>query len=96
MTQCWEKRGCDEEMMARCPHNEPGEPCPADCHFAACHRPTHEVCQDFAVLLNPDLYYDASVKQVCRFCVHFLTNGPCISEGVEEYPRLGSPNRFLL
>ena len=35
MAQCWERRGCDEEMMSRCPHNIPGEPCPADCRFAA-------------------------------------------------------------
>ena len=34
MAQCWERRGCDEEMMSRCPHNIPGEPCPADCRFA--------------------------------------------------------------
>ena len=33
MAQCWERRGCDEEMMSRCPHNIPGEPCPADCRF---------------------------------------------------------------
>ena len=47
MAQCWERRGCDEEMMSRCPHNIPGEPCPADCRFAACTRSTHEVCQHF-------------------------------------------------
>ena len=44
--KCWELRGCyeDAEMNGRCPHNIPGEPCPADCHFAACFRPTHVVC----------------------------------------------------
>ena len=68
MAQCWERRGCDEEMMSRCPHNIPGEPCPADCRFAACTRSTHEVCQDFNKLLNPERDYDAAVKEVCRFC----------------------------
>ena len=76
MAQCWERRGCDEEMMSRCPHNIPGEPCPADCRFAACMRSTHEVCQDFNKLLNPERDYDAAVKEVCRFCEHFLEHGP--------------------
>ena len=53
--KCWELRGCyeDAEMNGRCPHNIPGEPCPADCHFAACFRPTHVVCTDFGKLLDP-------------------------------------------
>ena len=75
MEGCWSRRGCDDEMQGRCPHNVPGEPCPADCHYAACHRPTHVVCEDFGVLLNPNRDYDAAVKQVCRFCEHFLVNG---------------------
>ena len=68
MAQCWERRGCDEEMMSRCPHNIPGEPCPADCRFAACTRSTHEVCQDFNKLLNPFsievgiVYHDAFLR----------------------------------
>ena len=68
MEGCWSRRGCDDEMQGRCPHNVPGEPCPADCHYAACHRPTHVVCEDFGVLLNPNRDYDAAVKQVCHFC----------------------------
>ena len=80
MANCWERRGCDEEMMSRCPHNTPGEPCPADCHYAACDRPTHVVATDFAVLLNPERYYDAAVKEVCRFCEHFLEHGPDIAD----------------
>lgn len=93
---CWEKRGCDDEMMSRCPHNQPGEPCPADCNFAACVRPVHEVCEDFNLLLNPERDYDAAVKQVCRFCTNFLVNGPAVSERAADAPRHGSPNRFLL
>ncbi len=53
MPKCWEMRGCDEEMQSYCPHNIPGEPCPADCQFAACLRPTHAVATDPVVLLNP-------------------------------------------
>ena len=96
MAQCWERRGCDEEMMSRCPHNIPGEPCPADCRFAACTRSTHEVSQDFNKLLNPERDYDAAVKEVCRFCEHFLEHGPGVAERTGEVTRQGNPNRFLL
>ncbi len=96
MAQCWELRGCDEEMMQRCPHNIPGEPCPADCHFAACFRPTHVVTKDFNILLNPELDYDAAIKDICRFCEHFLTHGPSIQDRDPNTQRKGNPNRFLL
>ena len=98
MAQCWERRGCDEEMMSRCPHNIPGEPCPCDCRFAACTRSTHEVCQDYNKLLNPERDYDAAIKEVCRFCEHFLEHGPNVSdrEGESGVTRQGNPNRFLL
>lgn len=96
MTACWEMRGCDEEMQGRCPHNIPGEPCPADCYYAACHRPTHKVATDVNVILNPDLNYDASVKQVCRVCEFFLTRGPAAETAVRNAERQGSPTRFLL
>ena len=96
---CWELRGCyqDEEMNNRCPHNIPGEPCPADCKFAACDRPTHVVARDITMILNPDLKNDASVKEVCRMCENFLTNGPTFAEGEERTTvRQGNPSRFLL
>ena len=94
---CWSKRGCDDEMQGRCPHNAPGEPCPADCHYAACIRPTHRVCDDFEILLNPSRDYEAAVKQVCRFCEHFLIHGPDLGpEGAYRPLNGGSPNRFLL
>ena len=98
MVRCWENRGCykDEEMNGRCPHNTPGEPCPADCHYAACVRPTHEVCTDYAILLNPDRDYDMAKKEICKFCMHFLVNGPDISERPDDYKRQGNPNRFIL
>ena len=96
MEKCGERRGCDEEMRGRCPHNIPGEPCPADCHFAACGRKTHVVCDDFDLLLNPDRDYDAAVKEICRFCEHFLTYGPSMAERPAGFKRQGNPNRFLL
>lgn len=93
---CWLWRGCDEEMQSRCPHNIPGEPCPADCHFAACQRPTHVVCGDFGILLNPERDYDAAVKEICRFCEHFLINGPRLADRPPDAPQRKQPNRFLL
>lgn len=97
--QCWELRGCylDEEMCARCPHNIPGEPCPAECKFSACTRATHVVARDISLILNPCLKYDEAIKEVCRMCEHFLTCGPCFAEGeVHTTSRQGNPNRFLL
>ncbi len=79
MANCWERRGCDDEMMERCPHNQPD--LPADCHFAACHRATHVVASDFGLLLNPERDYEAAIKEVCRFCEHFLKNGPDVADG---------------
>ena len=96
--KCWELRGCyeDAEMNGRCPHNIPGEPCPADCHFAACFRPTHVVCTDFGKLLNPSRDFDAAAKEICRFCEFFLSRGPALADRASDVPRQGNPNRFLL
>ncbi|MCL1799527.1 MAG: hypothetical protein FWG23_07310 [Eggerthellaceae bacterium] len=100
MASCWELRGCDEEMQSRCPHNIPGEACPADCFYTACDRPTHRLEQDLGILLNPDLDYEAAVKQVCRFCTFFLTQGPRpgLRFAGDRPPEVrgGNPNRFLL
>ena len=98
MSFCWEKRGCDEdeEMKGRCPHNIPGEPCPADCNYSACFRATHIVATDINMILNPDLNYDAAVKEVCRMCEFFLKNGPDASTIKDNPARQGNPNRFLL
>jgi hypothetical protein len=59
-------------------------------------RPTHVVCDDFGLLLNPERDYDMAVKEICRFCEHFLTNGPNIKDRPEGFVRQGNPNRFLL
>lgn len=98
MSSCWETRGCfeDKEMLERCPHNIPGEPCPVECNFSACFRETHKVTTDLNLRLNPDLNYDAAVKEVCRMCEFFLTHGPSAKTIKDNAPRQGNPNRFLL
>lgn len=96
---CWELRGCyqDEEMNGRCPHNIPGEPCPADCKFTACDRPSHVVVRDILMILDPDLKIDAACKEVCRMCENFINNGPRYEEGEEHTTvRQGNPSRFIL
>lgn len=80
MAFCWEKRGCDEEMLSRCPHNTPGERCPADCHFAACFRETHHVSSDPALIFRVDLDRETCMKDICQFCEFFLTHAPRIKE----------------
>lgn len=54
------------------------------------------VATDFTLLLNPELDYEASVKEVCRFCEFFLNNGPALADRPDGATRLGNPNRFLL
>ena len=51
---------------------------------------------DFELLLNPDLGYDAAVKEVCHFCTFFLTHGPSIEECPRQERKLGARNRFIL
>ena len=87
------RRGDDVALPAQ----HPGRAVPADCRFAACTRSTHEVCQDFNNAARiPERDYDAAVKEVCRFCEHFLEHGPGVAERTGEVTRQGNPNRFLL
>jgi hypothetical protein len=79
MAHCWELRGCDDEMQSRCPHNIPGEPCPPDCHYAACSRPTHDPVNPLDALMNPEIDRQAAIKTVCRTCRFFLSRGPKIA-----------------
>ena len=80
MAHCWDLRGCDEEMQSRCPHNTPGEPCPSECKFSACERPTHKVALGFSILDNPDVDRSVPVKEVCHACTFFIQNGPKVKE----------------
>ncbi len=83
-------------MQSRCPHNTPGEPCPASCHYAACHRKTHVVARDINVMLNPELDYDRGIKEVCHICEYFLRRGPLLSERPADFIPRKAQNRFLL
>lgn len=80
MAHCWEMRGCDEEMQSRCPHNLADDPCPADCHFSQCDRPTHVITQNFDLLFRVDLDRNASNKDICNFCEFFLSHGPSLEK----------------
>lgn len=80
MANCWERRGCDDEMMARCPHNIGRDLCPTECWNAACYRSNHIIATDFELLLNSDRDYSAAIKETCHFCEFFLKHGPSLSE----------------
>lgn len=74
---CWSNRGCDEEMMSRCPHAiDPDEQCPMSCQYAACDRPTHRATSDPMLFLDPTVDRRAAAKETCTRCAFFLTNGP--------------------
>lgn len=79
MTKCWGSRGCDDEMRGRCPHDNPGEKCPARCAFAACDRPTHVQTSDPALIFDPWIDRAQAVKEGCTFCAFFLTHGPKVA-----------------
>ena len=76
--QCWEVRGCDPEMMGRCPHasDKVYAPCPADCRYADCRRDRHVVATDYALLLDATVDRKSAIKEACMFCEHFLRNAP--------------------
>ena len=81
---CWERRGCEgvigltDPMEQECPHSRDDcySPCPIDCRYAQCMRPTHEVASDVNLLLDPTVDRTAPIKEVCRYCAFFLTHGP--------------------
>ena len=76
--ECWELRGCDDEMMGRCPHvsEKVYSPCPADCRYANCGRARHVVATDFTLLLDASVDRSAVIKEQCMYCEYFLTHGP--------------------
>lgn len=81
MAKCWELRGCDDEMMADCPHFLPGERCPAKCAFAQCDRPSHRVTGDPALVFDPTADRAAAIKETCLYCAFFLEHGPRVVHG---------------
>jgi hypothetical protein len=85
MAKCWEKRGCDDEMQAECPHAvEYKDNCPTKCAFAACDRPTHELTIDPELVFDPTVDRSAAIKDTCTFCAFFLRNGPRVVSSGEK------------
>lgn len=77
MARCWELRGCDKEMRDRCPHAiELEDRCPVACAYAACHSDRHELATNPELVFSMDVDRSQAIKEECRFCVYFLTNGP--------------------
>ena len=70
--KCWEERGCDEEWQSRCPHNTPGEYCPADCYNTHCTRPTYERVEPLDALMNPE--YLICVTHTYTTCYQTILN----------------------
>lgn len=75
---CWEKRGCDDELMSRCPHvsDKVYSPCPPDCRYTDCLMPTHAIATDVTLLLDATVDRKAAIKETCMYCEFFLTHGP--------------------
>ena len=90
MAKCWETRGCDAEMMERCPHNIEGLPCPADCLNTHCTRPTHTMVDALDALMNPDVDRSAAIKEVCLLCKFFLENGPLLEGAATSEPHMAA------
>lgn len=90
MAKCWETRGCDEEMMSRCPHNIGRVPCPADCLSTHCARPQHRLLGALDALDHPEVDRAAAIKEVCLFCGFFLENGPVRDPDSGEVPTMAA------
>lgn len=77
MANCWELRGCDEEMQSNCPHaSQIMDRCPSKCAFATCDRPTHALTSDPALVFSIEVDRGAAIKDVCTYCEFFIVNGP--------------------
>jgi hypothetical protein len=76
MAKCWERRGCDDEMTSRCPHNNPAEKCPSRCAYGQCYSATHVPSSDPALIFDPAIDRDAAMKEQCTFCAFFLAHAP--------------------
>jgi hypothetical protein len=75
---CWEQRGCDEEMAARCPHATSSTDglCVAACYYTICSRAQHRHASNLDILLDPLVDRSATVREPCTYCEFFLLNGP--------------------
>jgi len=76
-TVCWRTRDCSPEVQGCCQHAVTDfDMCPSRCNFAFCHRPEHRVTADPALVFDPSLDREQSLKQTCLYCEFFLKNGP--------------------
>ena len=81
MAKCWEQRGCDEEMQSECAHSADfHDNCPTKCAFAACDRATYDLTTDPALIFDRSVDRSVAIKDGCKFCGFFLTNGPRLGE----------------
>jgi len=75
---CWEQRGCDEEMSSLCPHAVASHDklCPAECCYTNCLHPQRRLTSDLDLLLDIRVDRRAAVKANCLNCEFFLRNAP--------------------
>ena len=80
MGACWEERGCDAEMAARCPHalSSTDGLCVADCRYTVCDRLQFKVATSYDLLLDSTVDRGCAIKETCTFCEFFLKNAPRI------------------
>lgn len=86
--RCWELRGCDgimgltAPMSEECPHSRSDcyNPCPSECHYTACARPTHKMATDINLILDDTVDRFSAVKQTCYMCEFFLRHAPRVGE----------------
>lgn len=77
MAGCWSMRGCDEEMMSRCPHAiDADEKCPIRCQYGRCESPLHKPPADMLLVFGSDADRAVAMKESCLSCEHFLLHGP--------------------
>jgi hypothetical protein len=80
LSNCWERRGCDDAMRAGCPHAaDPAEQCPARCSYGQCYRPTRSSTGDPALVFDVSIDRSAAAMESCLYCEFFLINGPRVS-----------------
>ncbi|MCL2137524.1 MAG: hypothetical protein FWH40_10210 [Coriobacteriia bacterium] len=74
---CWSLRGCDEELVSRCPHATSSTDglCPAQCVYSRCSSQNHRQLYGLA-LLDAAADRSAAVKELCWYCEYFVKNAP--------------------
>ena len=65
-------------MENECPHNRSDcyNPCPQECHYTRCERPTYAAATNIDLILDASVDRSAAIKRSCYMCEYFLTHGP--------------------